>query len=101
MKTYYSDYVGRAARYYFNNPDITNFPDDINERNWKAVRDSLEEFALSDRQIIKSVLYGSSLVSLKENVIATQLLFNVSQSYVYKVLSDFEKAVARKCKLIV
>ena len=97
-KPFYSNCILHFMRFYSRYPDTTHFKSEADKQNWYACKKALESYSDKDKQILMQVYAGRD--TLADNVYETAIAFKTNVDYIWDMLPDFERAVAKKRGLI-
>ena len=97
-KTFYTDYVRHAMRFYSRNLNISTFKKGVDKENWLACAYVLRRYSDRDRDILVYV-YGS-YDTLADNVYAMQQKYSINQNIIWDMMKEFEREIASERGLI-
>lgn len=97
-RPFYSEYVRHALRFYTRNQQQTHFKSDVDKNNWYACATALKGYSDRDRNIIIEVYSGYD--TLADNVYEASKTYDIPQNYIWDLMKDVERKVARKRGLI-
>lgn len=91
-KPCYTEYVRHAIRFYARYPDKTKFKSKVDEANWTACRNVIEDYHSVDKNILTYV-YGSR-DTIGDNVYAMANKHQIHQNIIWDMMKEFERRVA-------
>lgn len=97
-KTYYSDYVKHALRFYTRNLDAKSFRTDIDKDNWYSCHNVVKTYSDMEQTIIFSVYSGYDTIG--DEVYNASKEYNIRQNIIWDLMKDIEHKIAKKRKLI-
>lgn len=98
-KPFYSDYVRHALRFYSRTVnELTIFKTNVDEQNWRSCQKALEKYNDVDLKILLSVYSGFD--TLPDEVYHASVKYKVKQNYIWDMMKDVEKAVAKQRGLL-
>ena len=99
MRKYYTEYVAHCVRFYVRHqerPAHFKSPADCN--NWYAVKDTLLTLHPEDRIRICEIYSGGD--TIPDNIYQYSRRTEIPQDYLWKLVDDFERRVAKKRGLL-
>lgn len=98
-KTFYSDYVRHALRFYSRNIDKpSKFKSDVDKANWLSCHGAIKNHPQKEQNILISVYSGYD--TLPDEVYNTSKKHNIDQSIIWDMMKDVEHKIARNRGLI-
>lgn len=97
-KTYYSDYVRAALRFYSRNRENPIYRCIADEKNWNACDTVLDKYFPIYKEVLIAVYQGFD--TMGDNVYETAKKYNIPQGNVWNMMKDLERLVARERGLI-
>ena len=92
-RTFYSDYVKHALRFYTRNCTTQpTFKSDVDKNNWLACDIVLKHLTDKNRTILISVYSGYD--TLPDEVYNTSKKFNVNQTIIWDLMKKVERDIA-------
>ena len=92
-RPYYSDYIKHAMRFYSRNLYLTKFKSEADKNNWKSCESVLKRYEEKDREILQYA-YGE-FDTIADNVYIISKKHNIEQDYVWDMMREFERKVAK------
>ena len=98
-RTYYTDYVRHALRFYSRNAISTPIvKSEADKQNWWACHKALESFPPKTKQILLEVYSGYD--TLADEVYNASKKCIVGQNWIWDMMKDVERKIAHKRGLI-
>lgn len=98
-RPFYSEYVKHMLRFYARNSIAQpRFKTDVDKENWIACHKVIEHYSENDKNILLSVYSGFD--TLPDEVYNASTKFNIEQNYIWDMMKEFERKVAKKRSLI-
>ena len=97
-RPFYSEYVRHCMRFYARNTDKPRFNTDVDEDNWYACHRAIARYSETDKDILLRVyaLYDT----IADNVYEVANERHIDQNFIWELLKDFERNVAKKRGLL-
>lgn len=96
-RTYYSDYVRHALRFYTRNPHPV-FKSDADKDNWMSCHSVISKCSDNDKAILISVYGGFD--TLPDEVYNASRKYNVEQNHIWDMMKEVERRISKKRGLI-
>lgn len=98
-KTFYSDYVRHALRFYTRNCDVQPiFKTEVDKSNWLSCQSVLKKYSNRDQDILIYVYSGHD--TLPDEVYNASKNFDINQNIIWDMMKDVEHKIAIRRKLI-
>ena len=97
-RTFYSDYVKHALRFYARNQEAKHFKTPIDKDNWFSCDIVLKKCTETEKEMILSVYRGYD--TLADELYNTAKKYNINQNVLWDLMKDIEHNIAKKRKLI-
>lgn len=97
-RTFYTDYVRHALRFYSRNYDIQRFKTDVDKSNWLACKSVLDTLSEKDREMLMQVYSGFD--TLPDEVFNTSREYHIDQNVIWDLMKKVENKIAHRRKLI-
>ena len=97
-KPFYTDYVRHIMRFYARNLSLQFFKKDIDKHNWYVCHDVINTYSDRDKDILVYV-YGS-YDTFADNVYEMSKKHHVHQNYIWDMMKEFERKLAKQRSLI-
>lgn len=97
-RPFYSEYVRHCMRFYARNLIKPRFNTEVDKNNWYACDKAIERYSDRDRNLLLLV-YGMH-DTLADNVYEVAKTYNIDQNFIWDLIKDFERVVAKKRGLI-
>lgn len=97
-KKFYSEYAQHCMRFYTRHPRSKYFKNFADRINWQSCDRALERFGDQDRRYLMD-LY-SQRDTLADGVYALSASKGIPQDYLWNLISDLEKRIAKERGLI-
>lgn len=97
MKTFYSEYVQHCMRFYTRHPN-PKYRTEADKKNWVACDIALKSFDTDEQNVLLTIYSGND--TIPDNVYALSKERNFKQDYVWKLINELERKVARRRGLI-
>lgn len=97
-KSYYTEYVRHALRFYTRNLLMSRFKSEADKDNWYACANVIKAYSDQNRDIIIKVYSGYD--TLSDNVFEAARRYNVNQSVVWDLMKEVEHKIAKRRGLI-
>lgn len=98
-RTYYTDYVRHALRFYSRNCDKQpTFNTDVDKDNWMSCHSVLKNYNDTEKGMLVSVYSGYD--TLPDEVYNTSKKYNIDQNIIWDLMKDVERKIARRRRLI-
>lgn len=97
-KSFYTDYVRHAMRFYARNLSQTYFKRNADKTNWYACHNVISTYSNRDKDILVYV-YGS-FDTLADNVYTMSKKYHIHQNYIWDMMKELEKKIAIERELI-
>ncbi|MDR2044883.1 MAG: hypothetical protein LBQ15_11095 [Clostridium sp.] len=97
MKAKYSEFVRYCIRFYTRYPHPI-FRGKTDREDWAAARNALDDFTEEEKDILVNVY--SLRDTLTDNVSHISEILRLDQRHVWKLMADYERAVAKRRGLI-
>lgn len=98
-RTFYSDYVKHALRFYSRYPERPKaFNSDVDEMNWTACDEIFKKQSKLQSDILFDVYRGRD--TLADEVYNASLKYGIDQNVIWDEMKAVEHAIAKKRKLI-
>lgn len=98
-RTFYSDYVKHALRFYARYPKRPEtFNSDVDEANWTACDEVFKKQSILQTDILLDVYKGRD--TLADEVYNASKKYGVDQNVIWDEMKSVEHAIAKKRKLI-
>lgn len=97
MKTFYSEYVQHCMRFYARHPH-PKYRSEIDKKNWVACDISLKEFTDKEQDILLTIYRGND--TIPDNVSKLSIERNYKQDFVWKLINELERKVAKRRGLL-
>ena len=91
-KTYYSDYVRHAIRFYARYLNESRFKTTVDKANWFACHNAIKEYSEMNKDILVYV-YGA-FDTIGDNVYTMANKYRINQNIIWDMMRDFERKVA-------
>ena len=97
-RTYYTDYVRHALRFYTRHNTQPSFKSDVDKSNWLSCQSVFKKYSKKDVDILMSIYSGYD--TLADEVYNACKKHNIEQNQVWDMMKDVERKIARKRGLI-
>lgn len=98
-RTFYSDYVKHALRFYTRYPERPEkFKSEVDKANWIACDEIFKKQSKLQTAILIDVYSGRD--TLADEVYAASKKYNIDQNVIWDEMKDLEHAIAKRRKLI-
>lgn len=97
MKTFYSEYVQHCMRFYTRHPN-PKYRTEADKKNWVACDIALKSFDTDEQNVLLTIYSGND--TIPDNVYELSKERNLKQDYVWKLINELERKVARRRGLI-
>ena len=98
-KTYYTDYVRHALRFYSRNcTEQHKFKSDADRNNWLSCHSVMKSYPDKERDILLSVYSGHD--TLPDEVYNSSKKYNVDQNIIWDLMKATERRIAKKRGLL-
>lgn len=94
-RTYYTDYVRHALRFYSRNAvTIPAFKSEADKQNWWSCHKTLETFPKETKEILLAVYSGHD--TLADEVYNASKKWKVEQNWIWDEMKDVERKLAKR-----
>ena len=98
-KTFYSDYVRHALRFYSRNIDKpVKFRSDVDKANWLSCFGAMKHLSQQEKDMLISVYSGFD--TLPDEVYNTSKKYNINQNIIWDLMKGIERKIAQNRGLI-
>ena len=97
-RTFYTDYVRHALRFYSRNYDLQTFKTDVDKSNWLSCKSVLDTLPEKDRDMLLQVYSGFD--TLPDEVFNTSREYHIDQNIIWDLMKKVENKIAHRRKLI-
>ena len=97
MKTFYSEYVQHCMRFYTRHPN-PKYRTEADKKNWVACDIALKSFDTDEQNVLLTIYSDND--TIPDNVYELSKERNLKQDYVWKLINELERKVARRRGLI-
>ena len=97
-RAFYSEYVRHCMRFYARNTEKPRFNTEVDKNNWYACHKAIEIYDERSKGIL--ILVYSMRDTIADNVYAVAKTYQIDQTFIWDLIKDFERTVARKRGLI-
>ena len=98
-RTYYSDYVKHALRFYSRNcTEKPVFKSDADKNNWLACDSVFKCYPLDTRKILLTVYSGYD--TLPDEVYNASKKWHIDQNWIWDMMKEIERKIAKRRGLI-
>lgn len=97
MKTYYSDFVNHCLRFYARHPEA-KFKTDTEKKNWLSCDSVLNGLPETDRNTLVAIYSDGD--TLADCVYKQAKKRGVKQDYIWKLIGDVERKIAKRRGLL-
>ena len=99
-RTFYSDYVRHAMRFYSRTVGTTppQFKTEVDKLNWMSCHAVVKTYSDRERDILVTVYGGYD--TLPDEVYGASKKFGIHQNIIWDMMKDFERKVAKKRLLV-
>lgn len=97
MKTYFTDYVNHALRFYVRYPN-PNFSTEVDKKNWLACDKAFAKFDIDDKDMFLTVYEDDEFSNEKMRKVAEK--YKLSTATVWKKVTELENIVAKERGLL-
>lgn len=96
-RAFYSQYVNHCLRFYARHPK-PKFHSEADKNNWYACDNALKGFADSERDILLTIYSEGD--TIPDNVYQMAKAKNLKQEYLWKLVNELERKVAKRRGLL-
>lgn len=96
-KAYYTDYVRHCLRFYSRYPQLSEFENEIDELNWKAVERVVSRLEVGQREMIIAIYTGRD--TFADEIYNAAQLFGVEQNELWVLTRKVEQQIANERSL--
>lgn len=93
-RTYYSEYVRHALRFYSRNVEQPKFKSDPDKWNWLSCYSVLKKYPDDKRAILQLVYSGYD--TLPDEVYNASKRYNIDQNIIWDLMKEVERKIAHR-----
>lgn len=97
-RTYYTDYVRHALRFYTRNSIKPRFKSDVDKANWVSCQSAFKKYSDKNVEILMSVYSGYD--TLGDEVYNASKKYSIDQNKIWDMMKDIERKIAHRRGLI-
>ena len=97
-RTFYTDYVRHALRFYTRNTKQPTFKTEADKNNWLSCHSVIRKYSIKEMDILTSIYSGHD--TLADEVYNASKNYKVDQNIIWDMMKSVEKQIAHRRGLI-